>query len=53
MLTLAVDAMGGDKGLDVTIPGCKLFLKNIPEVDLILVGNSEEIKAKLTQCGGR
>ena len=51
MLTLAVDAMGGDKGLDVTIPGCKLFLKNIPEVDLILVGNSEEIKAKLTQCG--
>ncbi len=51
MLTLAVDAMGGDEGLNIAIPGCKLFLKSVANVNLILVGNSEEIKAKLTHYG--
>lgn len=48
MITLAVDAMGGDAGLDVTIPGVLAFLKRQEQVKLILVGDEEKIRTALT-----
>ncbi len=37
-VTIAVDAMGGDHGLPVTIPASLKFLENTPEARVILVG---------------
>lgn len=47
MITLAVDAMGGDIGLDVTLPGAKSFLEKVPDAHLILVGDRTSIEQKL------
>lgn len=47
MITLAVDAMGGDVGLDVTLPGAKAFLEKVPDTHLILVGDKPSIEQKL------
>ncbi|MBN3859587.1 phosphate acyltransferase PlsX [Neisseriaceae bacterium PsAf] len=49
MVILSVDAMGGDVGLDVTLPGCRLFLEQTPDVHLILVGDESKIKEKIVQ----
>lgn len=49
MITLAVDAMGGDIGLDVTIPATAEFLKKQSDVKLLLVGDAEKIQASLQQ----
>ncbi|WP_394789478.1 phosphate acyltransferase PlsX [Rhodoferax sp.] len=38
MITLAVDCMGGDHGPSVTLPACRHFLDQNPEVSLLLVG---------------
>lgn len=38
MITLAVDCMGGDHGPKVTLPACRQFLDNHPDVRLLLVG---------------
>lgn len=45
--TIAVDAMGGDLGLEVTIPGALAFLKQQADVHLILVGDADKIQAAL------
>ncbi|GAA6137564.1 phosphate acyltransferase PlsX [Arenicella sp. 4NH20-0111] len=47
--TLAVDAMGGDFGIDVTVPASVQFLRNdkTDQHKIILVGNQEEITEKL------
>jgi glycerol-3-phosphate acyltransferase PlsX len=39
--------MGGDHGLSVTIPGALAFLKQQPEVELILVGQEDLVRAEL------
>jgi glycerol-3-phosphate acyltransferase PlsX len=39
--------MGGDHGLSVTIPGALAFLKHQPEVELILVGQEDLVRAEL------
>jgi glycerol-3-phosphate acyltransferase PlsX len=39
--------MGGDHGPTVTIPGALAFLKHQPEVELILVGLEEQVRAEL------
>jgi glycerol-3-phosphate acyltransferase PlsX len=39
--------MGGDHGPSVTIPGALAFLKHQPEVDLILVGLEDQVRAEL------
>ncbi|QRN41515.1 MAG: phosphate acyltransferase PlsX [Neisseriaceae bacterium] len=49
MVTLSVDAMGGDAGLEVTLPGCRLFLEQVSDVHLILVGDETKIKQKINQ----
>lgn len=38
MITIAVDCMGGDHGPKVTLPACRQFLDDRPDVNLILVG---------------
>jgi glycerol-3-phosphate acyltransferase PlsX len=38
MITIAVDCMGGDHGLVVTLPACRTFLDKHVDAQLILVG---------------
>ncbi|MEP6970659.1 MAG: phosphate acyltransferase PlsX, partial [Betaproteobacteria bacterium] len=38
MTTIAVDCMGGDHGVSVTLPACRSFLASHPQARLILVG---------------
>ena len=38
MTTVAVDCMGGDKGVGITLPACRSFLLHHPQAKLILVG---------------
>lgn len=47
MINIAVDVMGGDYGLKVTIPAVKLFLKENKDANLILVGDENKIKQEL------
>ncbi|MAD58388.1 MAG: phosphate acyltransferase [Porticoccus sp.] len=47
-MRLAVDAMGGDSGVSVTIPASLFFLKNNPSVFISFYGDSTEIKAQLS-----
>jgi glycerol-3-phosphate acyltransferase PlsX len=43
MTTLAIDCMGGDHGLRVTLPACRRFLDAHPEASLLLVGAGEAL----------
>lgn len=43
MITLAVDCMGGDHGVSVTIPACLRFLETHPEAQIICVGLKESL----------
>ena len=47
MITLAVDAMGGDAGLAVTIPGSLLFLRQQADVRLLMVGDEVQVRQAL------
>ncbi|UOO82527.1 phosphate acyltransferase PlsX [Uruburuella testudinis] len=47
MITLAVDAMGGDTGLAVTVPGAVAFLKQQPNARLIMVGEPQSLHTAL------
>ncbi|MDK4679217.1 phosphate acyltransferase PlsX [Kingella negevensis] len=49
MITLSVDAMGGDEGLTVTAPAVARFLQNQADVRLIMVGDSAQIQAALAK----
>src|SRR3990167_1983776 len=42
-LTVAIDVMGGDHGLDVIIPACIMVLKQHPHLKLLLVGDEAQI----------
>lgn len=42
-IVLAVDAMGGDHGVNITVPSCLRFLNETVDVNLILVGDRESI----------
>ncbi len=44
MVHIAVDCMGGDHGLPVTIPACLKFLKSHPSATLTLVGYEGRIR---------
>ncbi|MDR0478209.1 MAG: phosphate acyltransferase PlsX [Burkholderiaceae bacterium] len=45
MIVLAVDCMGGDHGVSVTLPACRQFLDSTPDATLLLVGNSPDLDA--------
>lgn len=47
MVRIAIDCMGGDHGLSVTVPACLRFLKEFDDVELILVGRQAEVEAAL------
>ncbi len=51
MITLAIDAMGGDRGLEVTIPAALQIGKRHKEVRQILVGDRARIDAQLSVAG--
>lgn len=47
LVTIALDAMSGDNGLDVVIPAVVSIIKKYKNLHLILVGNIEAITASL------
>ncbi|MGB5705276.1 MAG: phosphate acyltransferase PlsX [Arenicellales bacterium] len=49
MINLSVDAMGGDHGLNATVPASIEVVERNPDVKVILVGDSEGIRARLGQ----
>jgi phosphate acyltransferase len=50
-VTLAIDAMGGDHGITVTIPAAVEYLKQYPRDTIILVGNTDAIADQLRTLG--
>ncbi|MDE1221289.1 phosphate acyltransferase PlsX [Vibrio aestuarianus] len=50
-LTVALDAMGGDFGLRVTVPAAVQALSHFPELKVILVGDKPAIARQLSQIG--
>lgn len=42
-IVLAVDAMSGDHGVNITVPSCLRFLAETADVNLILVGDRDSI----------
>lgn len=49
LLTISLDAMGGDHGLSVTVPAAIAALAEFPEISLILVGDQDKIREELEQ----
>jgi len=48
---IAIDAMGGDHGLPVTVPAALSFLRSHPDVEVLLTGKPEAIEAQLAREG--
>jgi len=48
-ITIAVDAMGGDHGLGVTVPATIQFLSQEPAATCVLVGDQSRLEAVLTR----
>ncbi|MDH3537473.1 MAG: phosphate acyltransferase, partial [Gammaproteobacteria bacterium] len=44
---IALDAMGGDFGPSVTVGAAKLALDEIPGIELVLVGDQNQLTAEL------
>jgi glycerol-3-phosphate acyltransferase PlsX len=47
MIRIAIDCMGGDHGIAVTVPAAVNFLARAPDAFLLLVGRREDIEAAL------
>jgi len=47
--SIAIDAMGGDRGIKVTVPASIEILKQFPEIKIILVGDEGTIKKSLSK----
>ena len=50
MITIALDAMGGDHGVGVTVPAALKTLRDEPTLKLTLVGQRDVIEAELKHC---
>jgi len=50
-ITVAIDAMGGDHGVHVTVPAALEFLKKDPEVNIVLVGLQDVLASELKARG--
>ncbi|MEN9316718.1 MAG: hypothetical protein RJA99_769 [Pseudomonadota bacterium] len=48
---IAIDCMGGDHGLPVTVPAALAFLEHEPDAEVILVGREPEVLERLRQLG--
>jgi glycerol-3-phosphate acyltransferase PlsX len=53
MVCIAIDCMGGDRGLSVTLPAALQCLADTPDLSLLLVGHAEQIQAALAGAGAR
>ncbi len=49
MVTIALDAMGGDHGVSTTVAAANLLLKETPQAKLILVGKQEDISVSMRE----
>ena len=47
-ITVALDAMGGDYGMEVIVPAAFNVLKKHPHLQLILVGDQEKLREFFT-----
>ncbi len=52
MIAIALDAMGGDHGVGVTVPAALSVLDREPELSLILVGQRDALDAELRRRRG-
>lgn len=50
-VTIALDCMGGDHGVQVTVPAALDFLDHEADVSIILVGHADAIEAELRHHG--
>ena len=50
-ISIALDAMGGDAGLDVVVPAAVTAANQHPDVQIILVGDEEKLKPAITAAG--
>jgi glycerol-3-phosphate acyltransferase PlsX len=48
--TIAIDALGGDHGVSVTVPAALSAIRQNPDLRLILVGDRELLKNALATC---
>ena len=48
MIKIGIDANGGDKGCEATVPGAMLAVKNFPDIEIVLFGDEDKIKPLLT-----
>lgn len=48
-MKIVVDMMGGDHGLNTTIPAVKEFVKLHPDAELFLAGDAESLKKEFTE----
>ncbi len=46
-ITVAIDAMGGDHGLNIVIPACVRSVRQHPDLKLLLVGDQNQIRSEL------
>lgn len=53
MITLSIDAMGGDHGLSTTIPAALKVIQQYSDVQLLLVGDGRQINQKLSELGAK
>ncbi|MBA2651426.1 MAG: phosphate acyltransferase PlsX [Tatlockia sp.] len=51
IITIAIDAMGGDHGLNVVIPACLRAIRHHPDLKLLLVGDQNQVNAHLKKLG--
>ncbi len=51
MITLSIDAMSGDHGLDITVPAAMDILKETRDIHLILVGDVRKIEGRVARLG--
>ena len=51
VISIALDAMGGDTGLDVVVPAAVTALAQHPDVEIILVGDESRLAAAVAAAG--
>jgi glycerol-3-phosphate acyltransferase PlsX len=50
-IAIALDCMGGDHGVHVTVPAAASFLSNNPDAGVILVGEEKVLRAEMKRAG--
>ncbi len=50
-IAIALDCMGGDHGVHVTVPAAASFLSHHPEAGVILVGEERAVRAEMKRAG--